>query len=59
MQHNLQHYHDILLHENSYSASSLFSSSYAWHLLKTGDVLIDSRNKQNTVISVIRCILKN
>lgn len=59
MKHNLQRYHDILLHENGYGAATQFSSSYAWHPLKTGDVLIDTRNKQNAVISVVSRVLEN
>ena len=59
MHHILLRYQDILLQENGYSATAQFSSTYFWHALKTGNVLIDSCNKQNAVISIVGRILEN
>ena len=59
MHHILLRYQDILLQENGYSATAQFSSTYFWHALKTGNVLIDSCNKQNAVISIVGHVLEN
>lgn len=59
MHHNLLRYRDILLQENGYGAAAQFSSTYSWHALKTGDVLINSHNKQNAVVSIVGRVLEN
>ena len=59
MHHNLRPYHELLTHQTGYGAASDLATSFTWHRQKTGDVLINSRNKQNAIISVVGRVIEN
>ncbi|KAN0138719.1 hypothetical protein V8E53_003707, partial [Lactarius tabidus] len=59
MEHDLSHYRDNLVTVPCYAANNALYSSVSWLAQRTGDILINTESNQNTVISVVGCVLDN